>query len=181
VAFSHQPPSLLFTGWLPTDSWQLNSLTHQLATWRHFTQLNCWQLTVAESESCVTTDSQSANVSWNKAPIWGSRPDFYYCQSVAGLLMWSALSDERTGLSFTIAAGPRQRSRSRVRVPSDSRPCFTLSDLRLPFSLSPTTRRATVEAFHHAARLVASLYNTGPDPRENTASNNPSIVVTGGC
>jgi hypothetical protein len=30
--------------------------------------------------------------------------------------MWGALSDERTGLSFTIAAGPRQRSHFRVRV-----------------------------------------------------------------
>jgi hypothetical protein len=29
---------------------------------------------------------------------------------VAGLLMWGALSDERTRLSFRIAAGPRQRS-----------------------------------------------------------------------
>jgi hypothetical protein len=35
--------------------------------------------------------------------------------------MWGALSDERTGLLFTIAAGPRQRSHSRVRVPRD---CF---------------------------------------------------------
>jgi hypothetical protein len=26
------------------------------------------------------------------------RPDFYYCQTVAGLLMWAALSDERTSL-----------------------------------------------------------------------------------
>jgi hypothetical protein len=33
------------------------------------------------------------------------------------LLMWGALSDERTGRSFTIAAGPRQRSHSPVRVP----------------------------------------------------------------
>jgi hypothetical protein len=32
--------------------------------------------------------------------------------------MWGALSDERTGVSFAIAAGPRQRSHSRVRVPS---------------------------------------------------------------
>jgi hypothetical protein len=48
---------------------------------------------------------QSANLSWNKAPIWGLRPDFYYCQTVAGLFMWGALSDERTGLPFTIAAG----------------------------------------------------------------------------
>jgi hypothetical protein len=29
--------------------------------------------------------------------------------------MWGALSDERTGMSFTIAAGPRQRSHSGVR------------------------------------------------------------------
>jgi hypothetical protein len=41
-------------------------------------------------------------------------------------------SDERTGLSFTIDAGLRQRSHSRVRVPWDSRPYFTASDSRLP-------------------------------------------------
>jgi hypothetical protein len=56
-----------------------------------------------ESESYVTTDHQPASLSWNKAPIWGLRPDLYYCQTVAGLLMWGALSDERTGLSFPIA------------------------------------------------------------------------------
>jgi hypothetical protein len=71
-------------------------------------------------ESYVTTDGQSASLSWNKAPIWGLRPHFYYCQTVAGLLMWGALSDERAGLSFTIAAGPRQGSHSRVRVPLNS-------------------------------------------------------------
>jgi hypothetical protein len=54
----------------------------------------------------VKTDGQSASLSWNKAPVWGLRPDFYYCQTVAGLLMWGAVSDERTGLPFTIAAGP---------------------------------------------------------------------------
>jgi hypothetical protein len=35
------------------------------------------------------------------------------------------------GLSFTISAGPRQRSHSQVRVPLDSRPHFTVSDSRL--------------------------------------------------
>jgi hypothetical protein len=65
-------------------------------------------------ESYVTTDGQSPSLSWNKAPIWGLRPDFYYCQKFAGLLMWGAVSDERTGLSFTIATGPRQRSHSPV-------------------------------------------------------------------
>jgi hypothetical protein len=65
------------------------------------------QLNESESESYVTTDGQSASLSWNKAPIWGLWSDLYYCQTVVGLLMWGALSDERTGLSFTIAAGPR--------------------------------------------------------------------------
>jgi hypothetical protein len=61
--------------------------------------------------------------------------------------MWGALSDERTGLSFTTAAGPRQRSHSRVLLPWDSRPYFTVSDSRLPFLSPPTTSRATVEVF----------------------------------
>jgi hypothetical protein len=78
---------------------------------------------------------QSASLSWNKAPTWGIRPDFYYRQTVAGLLMWGDLSDERAGLSFTIAADLRQRSHSRVRVPWDSRPYFSASDQRLPFSI----------------------------------------------
>jgi hypothetical protein len=36
-------------------------------------------------------------------------------------------------MQFTIAAGPRQRSHSWVRVPRDLRSYFTVSDLRLPF------------------------------------------------
>jgi hypothetical protein len=60
------------------------------------------QLPMSEPESYVTTDGQSASLYWNKALLWGLRPDFYYCQTFAGLLMWSALSDERTGLPFTI-------------------------------------------------------------------------------
>jgi hypothetical protein len=63
--------------------------------------------------------------------------------SVAGLLMWGALSDERMGLSFTIAAGSCQRSHSRVRVPRDLWPDFTVWGVRLPtpfvfhFMISP--------------------------------------------
>jgi hypothetical protein len=63
------------------------------------------------------TDGQPASLSWNKAPIWGLQPDRYYCMAVAGLLIWGALSDERMGLPFAIATGPRQRSDFRVRVP----------------------------------------------------------------
>jgi hypothetical protein len=91
------------------------------------------------SESYVTTDGQSASLSWNKATVWGLRPDFYYCQPVAGLMMWGALSDEKTGLSFRIDLGPRQRSKFRVQVPWNSWPYFTASDWRLPFSSPPTS------------------------------------------
>jgi hypothetical protein len=42
-------------------------------------------------QSYVTTDSQSASLSLCQASIWGLRPDFCYCQTVAGLLMWGAL------------------------------------------------------------------------------------------
>jgi hypothetical protein len=105
----------------------------------------------SESESYVTTDGQPESLSWNKTPVWGLRPDLDYCQTVVGLLMWGVLSDERSGLSFAIAAGPRQRSHSRVRVPWDSRPYFTVSDSRLPYSSPPTTQRATVEVFDPAS------------------------------
>jgi hypothetical protein len=75
----------------------------------------------SKSQIYVTTDGQSASLSWCQAPS-GTQ--------VAGLLMWVVLSDERMGLSFTIAAGPRQRSHSRARVPRDFWPYFLVSDFR---------------------------------------------------
>jgi hypothetical protein len=71
---------------------------------------------VLQSESYVTTDGQSASLSWYKAPIRGLRPDFYFRTeyeirvTIKFLIPWGALSDERTGLSFVCAAGPCQRS-----------------------------------------------------------------------
>jgi hypothetical protein len=75
---------------------------------------------VSLSQSHVTTDGQSASMSWCRAPIWGLRPDFYFCQTFVGFLTWCVLSDDRVDRSFTIAAGPRQRSHSRVPVARDS-------------------------------------------------------------
>jgi hypothetical protein len=87
----------------------------------------------------VWVNGQSASPSWNKAPIRGFWPYFYHCQTVAGLLVWSAFSDERTDVSITVAAGPRQR------VSWDSWPYFTVSESKLPFLSPPMTRMATME------------------------------------
>jgi hypothetical protein len=126
--------------------------------------------------SYITTDGQPASLSWNKAFIWGLRPDLYYCLTVAGLLISGALSDERTGLSFTIAACPCQRSLSWVRVLWDSRPYFTVSDLRLPFSSPPTTRRVMVEVFDPASTLYLPLYN----PTARTLRKTQSLYCSEG-
>jgi hypothetical protein len=128
--------------------------------------------------SYVTTDGQSASLSWNKAPIWGLRPDFYYRRTVAGLLMWGALSDVRTGLSFTIAAGPCQRSHSLVRSPLDSRPYFTVSDLRLPISSPPTTSRVTVEVYLYTCGTDMALQQTYITWSLSSQSIGASVVST---
>jgi hypothetical protein len=109
--------------------------------------------------------------------------------------MWGALSDERAGLSFTIAASPRQRSQSWVRVPWDSWTHFTVLDSRhpkpggpgpriyipqeqggpvLPFSSPPTTRRTTVEVFDPA--YTSSLYDLVTEHTQNAASENSSVI-----
>jgi hypothetical protein len=87
---------------------------------------------VCQGHSYIPTYGQSVSLPWCQAPIWNPRPDFCYCQTVEGLWMWGVLSDGRTGLSFTITAGPRQSSHSWVRVPRDSCLYFTVSDSRLP-------------------------------------------------
>jgi hypothetical protein len=70
------------------------------------------------------------------------------------LSLWGTLSDGRTGLSCVYAAGPSQCSLSQVRVPRDSWPYFTVSDLRLPFLSPPMTRMVMVEVFDPAYTRV---------------------------
>jgi hypothetical protein len=103
---------------------------------------------------------------------WGLTTRFLLMSDSCRFFMWGALSDERTGLSFTIAAGTRQGTHSRVRVPWDSRPHITLSDSRLLFSSPPTTRRATVEVFD-----PASTQNTLLNWTVARKKHSPSIVV----
>jgi hypothetical protein len=64
-----------------------------------------------QSQSYVATNTQSVCQSvLVSSLIWGPGPEFWYCQTVAGLLVWGVTSDERTSLSLTTAAGPRHRS-----------------------------------------------------------------------
>jgi hypothetical protein len=86
-----------------------------------------------------------------KHPFGAYDQIFITCVTVTLLFLWGALSDERTGLSFIYAAGPCQRNLCLVGVPWNSRPYFTVSDLRLPFSSPSTTRRVTVEVFDPAS------------------------------
>jgi hypothetical protein len=130
-----------------------NSLTNQL----HWISPE----SESESESFITTDGQSASLSWNKAP------DFYYCQTVAGLLMWGALSDERTGLSFTISSGPRPPSHFRVRVPWDSWPYFTASDSRL--------------SFRRLLRLAGLRWRYSTPPPHGSLFNWPTTTLSLSC
>jgi hypothetical protein len=106
------------------------------------------------------------------------------------------------GLSFTIAAGPRQRSHSHVRVPRDSWPHFTVPDSRLPEpgglgphnyipqkQGGPITPPGTGFSFRRLLRLTrirwrystpplfrSPVYRLGTDRIENTTSNS-SIVA----
>jgi hypothetical protein len=95
----------------------------------------------------ITTDGQSVSKSWYRAPSGAHEQIFITVWQLRSCFCGGALSDERTGLSFLHSAGPCQRSLSRVRVPRDSRPYFTVSVLRLSFSSPRTTLRITVEVF----------------------------------
>jgi hypothetical protein len=77
--------------------------------------------------------------------------------------MWGALSDERTGLSLAIAAGGRQRSHSRVRVPRDSWPYFLFQirdfpnlEGQVPVFISPRNRVAQLHPQALDSLFVAS-------------------------
>jgi hypothetical protein len=79
------------------------------------------QLTSLKSKSklCYNLQSVTQSVLVSSTDL-EPKTNFYYCHTITGLLMWTAVSDERRGLSSTIAAGPCQHSHSQVRVPQNS-------------------------------------------------------------
>jgi hypothetical protein len=97
-------------------------ISFPLGSWRQLPASHNSSLSQLDSRGLlrrhVMTDGQSASLSRCEAPIWAQRRDFYYCQTVIGLLMLGALFDNRKGLLFTIADGPHQHSHSQVWIHS---------------------------------------------------------------
>jgi hypothetical protein len=82
----------------------------------------------------------------------GAYSHFYYCQAVAGLLMRALSLNERTVLSFTIAAGPRQRSHSR------SESLWTGDHILLSQYRDKTTREAKSKLCYDQRSVVQSVF-----------------------
>jgi hypothetical protein len=139
-----------------------------------------WSDSESESESYITTDGQSASLSWNKAPVWGLWPDFYYCQTVGGLLIWGAFSLTRgqvcrLQLLLALASAVFLGSESR-----GTRDHILLSQIR---DSPPTTRRVTVEvldpasiAFSDLVALIVLKITPRHGPRRNTLFSNVLLL-----
>jgi hypothetical protein len=68
-------------------------------------------------------------------------------------------SYKRTGLSCTIAAGPRQRGYSRFQVPRDPWPYFTVSDSRSPQPEEPGPQQRLLYSCLFRGRCLATYLN----------------------
>jgi hypothetical protein len=111
----------------------LNSLGDMLLVRQIELVIGCFNNTVkSQSQSHIASDGQSINESWCRTHL-GFMTRYLLPFTCYGLVLWGTFSDERRGLSFVYAADPHQRSLSRVRVPWDSLPYFTASELRIPF------------------------------------------------
>jgi hypothetical protein len=122
-------------------------------------------------------------------PPSGAQHQIFVSQTVEDFLMWGALSDERMDLLFKIATGPRQRSHSRVRVPRDSWPYFTVSNSRLsslegqfPVFISPRNRVAQLYPRALGSLFVASYdslgYGGGIQTRLHMGTRSTKVNVT---
>jgi hypothetical protein len=99
---------------------------------KHNSQIS-WCSSVLPGKCVLCYDRQSAGQSVLEQSTHLGLNDqiFITCVTVTVLFLWGDLSNERSGLSFVYAAGLCQHSLSRIRVPWDLRPYFTVSHLRL--------------------------------------------------
>jgi hypothetical protein len=109
----------------------------------------------SESESCVTTDRQPASLSWNKAPIWGLRPDLYYLCDIYGLVLLGRPLWREVGFLFCMCYWP---------LPAQS------------FS-GPSTLR--LETIFHCVRFETSLFVASYDLQGHGGGIRPRLHT--GC
>jgi hypothetical protein len=101
-----------------------------------------------QRQSCITTDDQS--VSLGVEPHLGLMTRYFLLFHSYGLTFVGHPLWREDGSVFCICCF------SRVRVPWDSRPYFTVSDLRLPISSPLTTRTDRVaNTFTNSSSIVA--------------------------
>jgi hypothetical protein len=126
----HTPKITVTTGRIKSSQCLLAVAWQRLLTTDVSIPMGSWTLPASATSSQPAQQLSKSNLCYDQrlvgrsilvsSPIWGPKSDFCYCQTVAGLLMWGALSDGRTGLSFTIVNGPRQRRHSHIRFQRDS-------------------------------------------------------------
>jgi hypothetical protein len=140
----------------------------------------------SKSKLCYDRSSVGQCVLVSSAHL-GLTTRFCYSQTVAGMLMWGALSDERTGLPFTIPAGLCQS----FLGPSPLGLAYIFYCLRfdspnlegqVPVFISPGNRVARLYPQALGSLFVASYVSQGyggTDRIENTVSIDTSIVTRG--
>jgi hypothetical protein len=123
--------------------------------------------TVTRSQSHIATDCQPISKSWCRAPSAAHDQIFISPWHLRSCFCGApSLTRGRVCLLYMLLA-------LASAVPWISRPYFTVSDLRLPFSSPPTTRRVTVEVFEPASTRVLRnysswLYSPGTDRTETS-------------
>jgi hypothetical protein len=110
-----------------------------------------WNRSSSQSQSHVVTDSQSVSKSWGLMTRCLLLFDSY------GLVFVERPLWREDGSVFCICCWPLSTQFSWARVSWDSRPYFTVSDLRGLFSSLPMTHRVTVEVFDPASTRVSKL------------------------
>jgi hypothetical protein len=120
-----------------------------------------------QRQSYVATDGHSISLSWCQAPS-GAQDQIFVAVSCGFVMRGSC--DRRTGLSSTIAADPRQRSHSWVRIPRYSWPYF-LTQIRdspnlegqVPVFISPRNKVAQLHPQALGSVFFVSYNSQGYD------------------